>query len=361
MKLSCNAPYGGGGLGRHLAERIEAARAGGVLEGYYAGEVKPGDEAIAHVVRPASVHLLQVATPVRFSRGWSNFLAGELFDRAVAGRLGSPCDSFLGFAGKALHSFERALGLGAGHLILAAPNSHVRRVENRHAAARARRGVESSWMNTAQIAKTLREYETADVIEVNSEYTRESFIEYGVPETKLERTYLTPHPRFQPAATRPQDGRFRVVYMGPISTFKGVSELLDAFGRLDDPDAELVLMGGPASRPGRIHFERRINKDPRVVVAPGDPLPRLQAADVYAHPSWEDGFAYAVAEAMACQVPVIVTENTGAMEYVREGVNGYVVGTGNVDQLYERLAFLHERRPRVSPAGVPDFSGPSVH
>jgi glycosyltransferase involved in cell wall biosynthesis len=347
-------------LGRHLAERIEAERSRGMLAGYYAGTVKPGDEGIARAVRPRVVTLLRVATPVRFSRGWSNFLAGDIFDRAVAAQLDTPCESFLGFAGKSLRSFERARELGAERLILAAPNSHVRRVESRHAAAYAQHGVESSWMNAAQIAKTLREYEKADVIEVNSEYTRNSFLEQGVAEAKLERTYLTPHPRFQPSATRPEDGRFRVVYIGPMTTLKGVPELLDAFARLSDPDAELVLMGGPASRPGRKHFEPLVKADPRIVVAPGDPLPRLQAADVCAHPSWEDGFGYAVAEAMACRVPVIVTENTGAMEYVREGINGYVIETGDADQLYERLVFLHEHRLRVAPADVPEFSAPSV-
>jgi glycosyltransferase involved in cell wall biosynthesis len=88
-------------------------------------------------------------------------------------------------------------------------------------------------------------------------------------------------------------------------------------------------------------FLARVTRDdPRVRVAPGDPLPHLRRADVYVHPSYQDGFAYAVAEAIACGVPVIVTEDTGAKERVVEGVNGWVVPTGSVAAIYSRLEQL---------------------
>jgi glycosyltransferase involved in cell wall biosynthesis len=82
--------------------------------------------------------------------------------------------------------------------------------------------------------------------------------------------------------------------------------------------------------------------------APGDPLPVLQAADVFVHPSYEDGFGYAPMEAMACGVPVIVTEDTGMKEYITEGINGYVVPTGDIDALRDRLDHL-----RRNPLSLP--------
>lgn len=42
-------------------------------------------------------------------------------------------------------------------------------------------------------------------------------------------------------------------------------------------------------------------------------------------PSIEDGFAFSVAEALACGVPVITTPNTGASDLIRPGINGEVV------------------------------------
>jgi hypothetical protein len=55
---------------------------------------------------------------------------------------------------------------------------------------------------------------------------------------------------------------------------------------------------------------------------------------------FEDGFAYAPMEALACKVPVIVTQDTGMKEYVQEGINGYVVPTGDWEAILERLEQL---------------------
>jgi len=77
--------------------------------------------------------------------------------------------------------------------------------------------------------------------------------------------------------------------------------------------------------------------DERITVGPGDPLPLLQRADVFVHPTYEDGFGYAPMEALACGVPVIVTEDTGMKEHVQEGENGYVVPTGSVEATAEAL------------------------
>ena len=71
-------------------------------------------------------------------------------------------------------------------------------------------------------------------------------------------------------------------------------------------------------------------------------MPHLRRADVLAHASYSDGFGYAPMEALACGVPVIVTEDTGMKEHVEEGVNGYVVPTGDVDALVERLEWVRE-------------------
>ena len=101
---------------------------------------------------------------------------------------------------------------------------------------------------------------------------------------------------------------------------KGIALLLEAFDRLSISNAELRIMGGWSTRSVRRRIQNRIAQDPRITVQPGDPLPVLQKADVFVHPSYEDGFGYAPMEALACGVPVVVTEDTGMKEYVRDGV-----------------------------------------
>lgn len=53
--------------------------------------------------------------------------------------------------------------------------------------------------------------------------------------------------------------------------------------------------------------------------------------------AYEDGFAYAPAEALACGVPVIVSEDTGMKDLVDPGANGLILGTGDADALADAL------------------------
>lgn len=345
--VACSAPYGTGGLGQHLALVVEMARATGSLAHYFSSGIKQGDDK-GRVVRVPATRWINHYTPVRFSPGWKNYIDGDLHDRVVAARL-ERARQLSGFGGQALHSFQQARRLGYESLELEAANSHVDNVMRQHALAIRRFGLERSWLNDAQQRKTLREYALADVIYVASEYTRQSFLDHGVPARKLHLRALHPAPRFTTAHRQPHDGTFRVVYVGSLTVMKGIPVLLEAFARLAGRDAELVLVGGWTTRAMRRYLQEWMRRDQRIRIAPGDPLPPLQQADVYVHPTFEDGFAYAPCEALALGVPVIVTADTGMKERIQEGVTGYVIPTGDTEALFERLdamkrAGRHEAR-----------------
>jgi glycosyltransferase involved in cell wall biosynthesis len=343
--VSCNAPYGSGGLGRHLAEVVEDARAKGILERYYTTIIQSGDFAGCTISLPILSPLLNY-TPVRFSPGWKNYLSGEIFDRAVAAQL-EPGQVFIGFNGQALHSFRRAEKLKYEQLELVSANSHTNNVMRQHQKALQKYPLEKSWLNTTQQKKTLKEYETAELIYVASEYTRQSFLQEGIPVKKLQRFVFQPSSRFQPVTTRPDDDVFRIVYTGSLTVMKGIPILLEAFSRLSGK-AELTLVGGSATRGMRLYLQDWLHRDSRIRIIPGSPLSYLQKADVYVHPSYEDGFAYAPMEALACKVPVIVTQDTGMKEYVQEGINGYVVPTGDWEAILDCLERVRESPIKIN-------------
>jgi glycosyltransferase involved in cell wall biosynthesis len=248
----------------------------------------------------------------------------------------------MGFSGQALHSFRRAKQLGYARLELVAGNSHVHNVQALHARAIAKHPLERSWLSGAQIRKTLCEYQMADVIYVASEYTRQTFLAHGLPEQKVIRIHYPVDGRFVPPARRERDGHFRIVYTGSLSVPKGVPVLIEAFARLADPQALLTLVGGSGTRGMKRYLQRAVAADGRIRIAPGDPLPHLQQADVYVHPSYEDNLPYAAAEALACGLTTIVTQDTGVKESVRDGVNGFVVPTGDADALLDRLQAVRQ-------------------
>ena len=69
-----------------------------------------------------------------------------------------------------------------------------------------------------------------------------------------------------------------------------------------------------------------------------DPLPLMRSARLFVHASYSDGFGYAPAEALACGVPVIVSEDTGMKDLLAgSGGLGVVVPTGDRQALAEAI------------------------
>jgi glycosyltransferase involved in cell wall biosynthesis len=203
--------------------------------------------------------------------------------------------------------------------------------------ARAQYPFDHGWLNDALRRRTLREYELADVILLASGLQRQTFLEAGVPEDKLVMHRLTPHPRFHRRAAPPSSETFEVVYAGRFDLIKGIPLLLDAFSAAAEPHWRLTLQGGFGTHAMRVYTQRRIATDARIKLVPaGDPSGVLAGAQVFVHPSYEDGFGYGPLEAIAVGVPVIVTDQTGMKERMKP-TDGVVVPAGDVDALADAL------------------------
>lgn len=352
--ICCAAEFGNGGLGAHLAQLVDDARGAGELARYFCFAAADGNEGVATVIPRRVMEALFRWTPLRWNLQRKNDLTGEMFDVAVARRLEAPLsaeDELISFAGQALNTFGRARELGWRRLTLVAANSHANNVARQHALARRQWSGEWGWLSKRQQAKMLREYELADRIQVASEYVWESFVNEGVDEGKLVRVELRVDERFTPGAASDAQGRMkeseglRVIYVGSVSVAKGIPVLLatmERYVREKDSEARLVFVGGTQTRAMRRYiaaWQKRLALE----IAPGDPLPHLRRADLLVHPSFEDGFAYAPMEAMACGVPVIVTDQTGMKEHIHDESQGAIVPAGDVGALFEAMCEWGER------------------
>jgi glycosyltransferase involved in cell wall biosynthesis len=345
--ISCRAPYGEGGLGQHFAQVVEDARQEGCLRAYFALKAR-GDDVLGIEVASRVLPLVFNYSPARFRPDWRATLSAESFDLAVASQVRRGED-FIGFSGQALSSFQAARRLGFSTLELESPTGHIQHVLRQQRRAE-EAGIERGWLGPRLVKRSLREYGLVDAVVVTSEYAYTSFLERGIPAERMKRRALSITSRFVACARRKIDEKFRIVYVGSLTAMKGVHVLLDAFSRFDEPFVQLTLVGGWTTRSMRRLIEKSLSADTRIQVRPGDPLPYLQEADVCVHPSYHDGFGLAPMEALACGLPVIVTEDTGMKEYVREGVNGFVIPTGDAVALFERLEV-------VRAGGLPAQSG----
>jgi glycosyltransferase involved in cell wall biosynthesis len=331
--VSCPAPYGVGGLGRHLREIAEALE----RSGEPAARIIDADASSGPAGRRRGLpEVVGALAPLaRFSPAWRMWSASVRFDARAARGLGA-ADQLIAFNGTALAQLRAARRAGLATLSLVSANSHMRRVIRQHELAYRQYPVERPWA-THLLRRNLREYAQADRILVSSRYVLESFVEEGFGDELLAHFPLTPDSRYRPAGTPSSSSTFDIVYCGSLLVHKGVPLLLDAVRRLAYDDLRLVLVGGWKTRAMRRFIEQACRDDPRISVRPGDALPWFRSARLCVHPAYEDGFAYAPAEAMACGVPVIVSEDTGMKELIDPGRDGLILPTGSVEALTQAI------------------------
>src|SRR5882762_6868026 len=199
------------------------------------------------------------------------------------------------------------------------------------------------WKNRLllQRKRFIREYELADLLLVLSEKAAKTFRVRGFPEEKL---FYLPRgvdvERFKPVA-RPT--KFRAVFAGALIKRKGIQHVLEAWHRLNLPDAELWLVGHvhDEAKPFLKQFWR---DNIRVVGFVRDPENYLSHGTVHVFPSQWEGSAKVTYEAAACALPQITTREAG--DVVRDGVEGIIVKPGDVDAIAAALQHLH-RHPEI--------------
>jgi glycosyltransferase involved in cell wall biosynthesis len=339
--VSCSAPLGGGGLGRHMQEVVGALDRR-EQQSVQICEASDGSLSTSprlnprihqrRRIHPSSVMLAPLA---RIYPSWRLWIASMRFDADAARRL-PPADHLIAFNGTADAQFHAARRARYNSLCLVSATSHLGRVAREHARAYRQYPLERPWAQRL-VARNLAEYRQADCIYVSTRHIWESFVEEGFPEDALSLFPLTPDPRYRREGAPRSSPTFDVVYVGGLTVPKGVPLLVEAVRRLSHSDMRLLLVGGWATRGMRRFIQRACAEDARIKVCPGDPLPYLRAARLYVHPSYQDGFGYAPAEALACGVPLIVSESTGMKELVDPGRTGLIVPTGDLGALTEAI------------------------
>ena len=250
------------------------------------------------------------------------------FDRWVKKQL-QPGDHVISSYGYANECFKFAREHG-GKTFLDAGNSHP---EN----FRAILSEEHRRWNCPQppVARHHHEHSLAMMADVDfvlspSSYVTKSFLDRGFkPEQILKNVYPVDLSCFSPAREpRPASRPLTLICTGSLSLRKGTPYLLEAFRlvRKKIPDARLLLTDTVMDN---VKPVLAANSDLPVEWSPSLPHPqlaeRLRGADIFVLPSLEEGLVRVACEAMACGLPVILTPNTGANDFVRPGVNGEVV------------------------------------
>ena len=151
------------------------------------------------------------------------------------------------------------------------------------------------------------------------------------------------------------DDELVVAFLGRIVMEKGLDVFAEAILALIDRGVRhrvLVIGEGPA----RTWFEQQLPDAIFTGQLTGSDLARaLASADVLFNPSITEAFGNVTLEAMACGLPVIAADATGASNLVRSGVTGMLVDGTDPDEFagaIEAYALDPDLRRRHGEAGL---------
>lgn len=274
-----------------------------------------------------------------YLKGIVGYYKPAIFDALVQRRI-NRCDIFVGYAGMALSSMRRARANGAA-TVLFRNSTHIKFQQEILAEEFCNYGIKTAPMNAMLAEKELREYEESDYIRVPSEFARRTFLERGFNASKM---LMIPHgldlENFQPVPK--SDTTFRILFVAGISLRKGVQYLLEAVKQLRVPNSEVVLIGGVSDEIGPIlkRYEGLFKYEG--IVSRQNLYRYYSQGSVYVLPSLEEGMALTVLEAMACSIPVIVSDHTGVESVVVDGREGFITPIRDVERLKEKLLYFYE-------------------
>lgn len=196
----------------------------------------------------------------------------------------------------------------------------------------------------------------ADLITCDAEHLARRIVELGVDKGKIKLIYFgvdtekfNPNKRDLGLKQELQLGSNSptIISLRSLSSIYDVESLIRAIPLVlsNIPDATFVIVGDGEQRNylenlaislgvrDSIRFTGRIRNDK----LPG----YIASSDIYVSTSLSDaGLAASTAEAMACELPVVITDFGNNRDWVKDGEGGFIVPTKNPAVLAEKIVFL---------------------
>ena len=151
---------------------------------------------------------------------------------------------------------------------------------------------------------------------------------------------------------------FIILFVGRLIPVKGFELLIDAIEKLNlqaNSNFECVVIGEGSHRAQyeKTAKEKRLDKIFRFI----EPLGQkkiatwMRKSNIVVIPSYQEGFGLVAIESLACGTPVIASKVGGLKEIIQDGINGYFITPGEVDELEEKINLVMNN-PNIIPSEV---------
>lgn len=203
-----------------------------------------------------------------------------------------------------------------------------------------------------------RECELADVILVNSMWSRAGLLNHGVEEHKIKVVPLAVDSslREERACSWPvkfdESRPLRILFLGQLNLRKGIFETTEAVNMLQGYPVEWCFVGtGEKAICDKLGQFDNVRMTGQVAHSKIDDF--YQKADVFLLPTHSDGFALTQLEALRNRLPIIASRFCG--EVVKHGETGIVIKEVDADSIVSAILKFIE-----NPALISEYSEAAV-
>ncbi|MFB6317643.1 glycosyltransferase family 4 protein [Saccharicrinis sp. FJH54] len=143
-----------------------------------------------------------------------------------------------------------------------------------------------------------------------------------------------------------KENDFVFIFIGRITGDKGINELIEAFYALiiNCTAVKLLLVGNYENEQGTINQKtiEFIKKSSNIIECgyQNDVRPYLYLSNCLIHPSYREGFPNVVMQALAMDIPAIVSNINGCNEIVKNEYNGLIVEPKNDNELERAMTLI---------------------
>ena len=203
----------------------------------------------------------------------------------------------------------------------------------------------------------------ADLLMVNSDFVKSTFLKYGYPEEKIRVVYMGLDKKFNGLKKWDEDmvgiGKFksnplRIVFSGPFSPHKGNETFLAAIDLLlkEDINFAVTVVGSISITDNqRKKYGAAIDKIDFKGHMPQDQMCQImQSHQIYLFPSLSEGCAKSAFEARSMGLCVVCTFETGIP--LTDGYDGYLITKNDPDSIVSRIKLLLENPHEIKRTGM---------
>jgi alpha-maltose-1-phosphate synthase len=190
-----------------------------------------------------------------------------------------------------------------------------------------------------------REMELADLVLVPSSFVQSTIQKYE-PARKITLAPYGVDLEFWKNGRDASPNRpLKFIYAGHLSIRKGTPLLLEAWKKAALKDAELTLVG-PWRLASNKHSEITGNIRYKPPCSPLALRQCYREADIFVFPSFFEGLALVILEAMSCGLPAIASDASGGVDTISSNA-GRVLPSGNLEALIECLRWFGNNRSKL--------------